>query len=160
MGKVDWGEKKGVYLEGLEALFERALRLDPPWRISKIEFRESEGIIKVFIDFPGGSTFCCPICGRLVKAYDTTEKEWRHLSFFQYACYLVVRVPRISCPDDGVLQIDVPWARAGADFTFLFESFAMTLVREMPACLCRVSTADRSTGYPRSSKWMTTSSGE
>ncbi len=30
-------------MEGLEALFERALRLDPPWRISKIEFRESEG---------------------------------------------------------------------------------------------------------------------
>jgi transposase len=26
----------------------------------------------------------------------------------------------------------VPWAREGADFTFLFESFAMTLVREMP----------------------------
>jgi len=31
-----------------------------------------------------------------------------------------------------MLQIDVPWARDGADFTFLFESFAMTLVREMP----------------------------
>ena len=54
------------------------------------------------------------------------------LSFFQYACYLVVWVPRIDCPDDGVLQIDVPWAREGADFTFLFESFAMTLVGEMP----------------------------
>jgi hypothetical protein len=63
-----------------------------------------------------------------VKAYDTTEKEWRHLNFFQYACYLVVRVPRTDCPDDGILQIDVPWAREGADFTFLFESFAMTLV--------------------------------
>lgn len=67
-----------------------------------------------------------------VKAYDTTEKEWRHLSFFQYACYLVVRIPRIDCSDDGILQIDVSWARDGADFTFLFEPFAMTLVREMP----------------------------
>jgi hypothetical protein len=38
----------------------------------------------------------------------------------------------MDCPDHGVLQIDVPWARDGADFTFLFESFAMTLVREMP----------------------------
>ena len=43
-----------------------------------------------------------------------------------------MRVPRIACPDDGILQIDVPWAREGADFTFLFESFAMILVREMP----------------------------
>ena len=45
---------------------------------------------------------------------------------------MVVRVPRINCPHDGILQIDLPWAREGADFTFLFESFAMTLVREMP----------------------------
>jgi len=43
-----------------------------------------------------------------------------------------VRIPRIDCPADGILQIDVPWARDGANFTFLFESFAMTLVREMP----------------------------
>ena len=76
--------------------------------------------------------FCCPVCGKDTKAYDTTEKELRHLNFFQYACYLTVRVPRIDCPDDGILQIDVPWARDGADFTLLFESFAMTLVREMP----------------------------
>ena len=119
-------------MEGLEALFERALRLDPPWKITRIEFQGDKGIIKVFIDFPRGSLFCCPLCGKPVKAYDTTEKEWRHLSFFQYACYLAVRVPRITCPVDGIRQIDVPWARAGADFTFLFESLAMVLAREMP----------------------------
>jgi transposase len=119
-------------MEVLESLFTRALKLEPPWKITKIEFHEGAGVIKVFIDFPRGSVFCCPACGKEVKAYDTTEKEWRHLSFFQYACYLVVRVPRIDCPKDGILQIDVPWARDGADFTFLFESLAMTLVREMP----------------------------
>jgi transposase len=119
-------------LKELESLFERALRLDPPWKIHKIEFEETNGKIRVMIDFPRGSVFSCPVCGRPVKAYDTTEKEWRHLSFFQYACYLVVWVPRISCPDDGIRQLDVPWARAGADFTYLFESFSMTLLREMP----------------------------
>ena len=119
-------------MQALESLFTKALKLEPPWMITKVEFDEGEGVIRVFIDFPRGSMFSCPVCGKPVKAYDTTEKEWRHLSFFQYACYLVVWVPRISCPDDGVLQIDVPWAREGADFTFLFESFAMTLVREMP----------------------------
>jgi len=119
-------------MEVLEALFARALRLESPWEISRVEFDEGKGVIKVNIDFPKGSVFCCPVCGKEVKAYDTTEKEWRHLNFFQYACYLTVRVPRIDCPNDGILQIDVPWAREGADFTFLFESFAMTLVREMP----------------------------
>ncbi len=119
-------------MEVLEALFAKALKLEAPWKITKVEFNEGQGIIKVFSDFPRGSVFSCPVCGKEVKAYDTTEKEWRHLNFFQYACYLTVRVPRIDCPNDGILQIDVPWAREGADFTFLFESFAMTLVREMP----------------------------
>ena len=119
-------------MECLESLFAKALKLESPWKITKIEFHEGGGEIKVFVDFPRGSVFSCPTCGKEVKAYDTTEKEWRHLNFFQYACYLVVRVPRTDCPDDGILQIDVPWAREGADLTFLFESFAMTLVREMP----------------------------
>jgi transposase len=119
-------------MEGLESLFAKALKLESPWKITKIEFHEGEGDIKVYVDFPRGSVFSCPTCGKEVKAYDTTEKEWRHLNFFQYACYLVVRVPRIDCHEDGILQIDVTWAREGADFTFLFESFAMTLVREMP----------------------------
>lgn len=119
-------------MEVLESLFARALKVEPPWVVTKVEFQENEGVIKVYIDFPKGSVFCCPACGKEVKAYDTTKKEWRHLSFFQYACYLVVRLPRVTCPVDGILQIDVPWARDGADFTFLFESFAMTLVREMP----------------------------
>jgi len=119
-------------MQMLESLFARALKLEPPWEITKVDFQEDAGVIKVYIDFPRGSVFCCPACGKEAKAYDTTEKEWRHLSFFQYACYLVVRVPRITCPIDGILQIDVPWAREKADFTFLFESFAMTLAREMP----------------------------
>jgi transposase len=134
VGKVNCEEKeRSPYtMEALELLFAKALKLEPPWMITKVEFDEGGGVIRVFIDFPRGSKFVCPICGKAVKAYDTTEKELRHLSFFQYACYLVVRVPRVDCPDDGILQIDVPWAREGADFTFLFESFAMTLVREMP----------------------------
>lgn len=119
-------------MSGLESLFTKALKLEPPWQIEKIDFDEKKGIIRVYLDFPRGSEFCCPTCGKAVKAYDTKEKEWRHLNFFQYACYLVVRVPRIDCSVDGVLQVDVPWAREGADFTFLFESLAMTLVREMP----------------------------
>jgi transposase len=119
-------------MDVLGSLFTRALNLEPPWKITKVDFNEKAGAIKISIDFPKGSVFRCPVCGKEVKAYDTTEKEWRHLNFLQYACYLRVRVPRIDCPGDGIRQIEVPWARDGADFTFLFEAFAMTLVREMP----------------------------
>jgi len=119
-------------MEVLESLFSKALKLESPWEITTIEFLEKEGRINIIIDFPKGSVFPCPKCKKEVKAYDTTEKQWRHMNFFQYACYLVVRVPRTECKEDGMLQIEVPWARSDADFTFLFESFAMTLCREMP----------------------------
>lgn len=119
-------------MQVLESLFTRALKLESPWKVKKIEFKEGEKELKIFIDFPRGSIFKCPKCGREAKAYDTKEKRWRHLNFFQYKCYLIVRFPRIKCEEDGILQVEVPWARSGADFTALFESFAMTLCREMP----------------------------
>lgn len=119
-------------MDALKSLFSDALKLESPWEIAKIEFGETEGAIRIFIDFPRGSSFSCPKCGKGVKAYDTTQKEWRHLNFFQYDCYLVARTPRINCKEDGILQIEVPWARSSADFTLLFEAFAMTLCREMP----------------------------
>jgi transposase len=68
----------------LESIFAKALKLESPWEITKIEFNESEGKIKVFIDFQMGSFFQCPKCKREVKLYDTTEKQWRHINFFQY----------------------------------------------------------------------------
>lgn len=64
--------------------------------------------------------------------HDTQEKRWRHLDFFQHEAYLHARVPRVKCPEHGVHQAPVPWAREGSGFTLLFEALLMTLVREMP----------------------------
>ena len=82
-------------MEVLESLFTRALKLESPWEITKIEFHEGERDIKVFVDFPRGSVFSCPACGKDVKAYDTTEKEWRHLNFFQSGYLLDSSTPKI-----------------------------------------------------------------
>lgn len=119
-------------MDALSELFSKALSIEEPWEIVKIEFHEQGKRLDVHIDFPKGSAFSCPVCGKQAKAYDTAEKRWRHMNFFQHECHLVARVPRIQCPDDGVLQVAVPWARKGADFTLLFESMAMVLCREMP----------------------------
>jgi transposase len=44
------------------------------------------------LNFPRGSTFTCPECGQAeIKAYDTQEKSWRHLNFFQHEAYLSAR---------------------------------------------------------------------
>ena len=62
MGKVDYGEKeRSPYsVEGLELLFAKALKLEPPWMVTKVEFDEGEGVIKVFIDFPREACFFVP----------------------------------------------------------------------------------------------------
>ena len=62
-------------MEDLEALFAKALKLESPWKITRVDFQESEGKIKVFVDFPQGRVLRCPVYGKEVKAYDTPEKE-------------------------------------------------------------------------------------
>ncbi len=79
----------------------------------------------------GGTKFACPECGLLSPVHDTRGKKWRHLNFFQYECELEARVPRVKCPEHGVHQIEVPWARPGSGFTVMFEAMAMLLATEM-----------------------------
>mgnify|MGYP000057369368 CR=1 FL=1 len=114
-------------------LFQLALGLTPPWQVQDVEFDPEAGRLDVTLDFPAGSEFSCPECGREgCKAHDTTWKEWRHLNFFQHEAYLRAPVPRVRCPEHGVKQVEVPWARPGSGFTLLFEAFVLALVKEMP----------------------------
>lgn len=117
-----------------EALFGIALGITPPWEVTEVAFSKESNRLDITIDFQRGATFACPVCGAPAPAYDTTEKEWRHLNFFQYEAYLHARVPRVNCPNEGcgVKQVTVPWARAGSGFTLLFEALVMTMVRDLP----------------------------
>lgn len=45
---------------------------------------------------------------------------------------MTARVPRIKCSNCGVRLINVPWARAGSEFTLLFEAYIMILAPSMP----------------------------
>ena len=66
-------------------LFQMPLGLTPPWQVSSSEFDLQRKRLDIGIDFPRGSTFTCPECGQAdIKAYDTQEKSWRHLNFFQH----------------------------------------------------------------------------
>jgi len=114
-------------------LFQLALGLTPPWQVEDVKFDPEKGRLDLTLGFPPGGEFQCPVCGREgCKAYDTTWKEWRHLNFFQHEAYLHAPVPRVQCPEHGVKQVEVPWARQGSGFTLLFEAFVLALVKEMP----------------------------
>ncbi len=115
------------------ALFAAALGLTDPWRVTSVEFDPERKRLDLRIDFPKGATFCCPECERAgLKAYDTEEKTWRHMDFFQHQAYLTARVPRVECPEHKVRQVALPWARERSGFTLLFEALVMAMVGEMP----------------------------
>ena len=117
-----------------EQLFGMALGIVSPWEVKEISFSKESNRLDIYIDFQKGTQFPCPVCGALSPVYDTTDKEWRHLNFFQYEAYLHARVPRVACPnaDCGVKMVTVPWARPGSGFTLLFEALVMTMARTMP----------------------------
>ena len=114
-------------------LFQLALGLVPPWMVKACAFDADAKRLDIEIDFARGGRFPCPVCAKAdCPVHDTSMQEWRHLDFFQHKAFLHSRTPRITCPDCGVKQIAVPWARPGSGFTLLFEALAMTLVTAMP----------------------------
>jgi len=117
-----------------EYLFKIALGIESPWEIKdiKLDNLKSGKELNIDIDFKRGSQFPDET-GELCEVHDTIKKTWRHLNFFEHACYLHCRVPRIKTKDGKVKLVEVPWSRAGSGFTLLFEAYVMALIEyEMP----------------------------
>jgi transposase len=115
-------------------IFTMALGLVEPWHVSKVEFQDSSESIKelhIWIEFTRGYKFTVDSVES--TAYDTEDKTWRHLNFFEHRCYLHARVPRIKVGEHSIKLVDVPWARPNSGFTLMFEAYTMLLIeREMP----------------------------
>lgn len=130
-------------------LFKLALGLTPPWEVVAIDFSAADRRLTIEIDFPAGSEFLCPSCSIAgCKGYDSKKLSWRHLNFFQHETIIEARVPRVTCPDCGVKQVDVPWSRPGSGFTLLFEALIMILCKDMP-----VNTVARTIGEHDTRIW-------
>ena len=115
-----------------EELFRAALHLTAPWKISSIKFDEGERKLDIWVDFPKGSRFSCPECNHLdCEVHDTTTRSWRHLDFFEHQTFLHGRVPRINCPNCGVRQVKVPWARERSGFTLLMDALIVFFAQTM-----------------------------
>lgn len=114
-------------------LFALALGVKEPWYVAKIDLSPKDKRLEIALDFRRGGTFLCPECGAEgCKAYDTEERSWRHLNFFEFATVLRARVPRIDCGKCGKRLVEVPWARPGSGFTLLFEALLMAMAPNMP----------------------------
>lgn len=117
-----------------EALFAAALGLEAPYVIEGLELSggpSGERRLDIRIGFSRGSVFPCPEpgCSERCKVYDTAERTWRHLDFFQHMAFLTARQPRVQCPTHGVKTVTPPWTRGSSHFTLMFEAFVLELAR-------------------------------
>jgi len=113
-------------------LFKLALGLQDPWVITSIKFSQAEGRLDIYLSYDKGSKFKSVCCQELVGIYDSVDRTWRHLNFFQYETYLHAKLPRVQCKCGKVNNVSVPWARPNSGFTLLFEAFVMELAESMP----------------------------
>ena len=90
----------------------------------------------------------CPVCGIPCVDYDSIEREWRHLDFFQYEAHIHARIPRTNCRKHGIKTVNVTWIRKDSGFTKTFEYHALDFCREMP-----VSSASRFLHTGEDSTW-------
>lgn len=114
-------------------LFQVALGIDKPWYIKEVKLDKEANNLTLNIDFEIGAKFNCPSCDEMCPVYDTKQKRWQHLNFWQYCCYLIARVPRAHCTKcEKTLQIQVPFAREGSGFSLLLECMILEFAKIMP----------------------------
>ena len=65
----------------------------------------------------------CPVCQEECPGYDQADRprRWRTHPLGLGKTFVEAVVPRVQCPDHGILVAHVPWARPGAGFTSSFE---------------------------------------
>lgn len=76
----------------------------------------------------------CPHCDERRPGYDPgSTRRWRALDLGRVKVFVVAQVPRVECPDHGVVVAAVPWARHRARHTLAFEELAAWCAVEMSA---------------------------
>jgi len=66
------------------------------------------------------------------RLYDTTpEREWQHLSWFDYSCYLVCKLPRYIDSDGKPKVIDINFAPKNKGYTYLFSQKIIEVLQKV-----------------------------
>jgi transposase len=110
-------------------LYSRLLGLVEPWFVERVELKMDEERVDVWVKHKRGLAWECPECNRILPCHDhAEERSWRHLDTCQVKTFLRARIPRVNCPDHGVVQVRTPWAEPRSRFTAMMESFAIKVL--------------------------------
>ncbi len=104
-----------------------------------------DGDISIMVHPTKGEQCRCGKCGRKGMRYDRGRgsRSWRACDWNTHKVYIVADVPRVICPEHGVVAASVPWARHNSRFTKEFEELATWLslssTKTMVSSLLRIS---------------------
>jgi transposase len=111
--------------------YRQILGLESPWYVSRVDLNTANQRVDIWLEHEFGVHWKCPKCSQTFTCRDHAEERvWRHMDTCQFGTYLHARIPRIECPDHGVLQIKVPWAEPRSRFTLLFERFVIAVIEQ------------------------------
>jgi transposase len=89
----------------------------------EVEELEGEPGFVVKIRLRASDESRCPMCQVVCPGYDQADRvrRWRTHPLGLGKTYVAAPVPRVRCPEHGILVAHVPWARPSAKFTASFE---------------------------------------
>lgn len=113
-------------------LYRQILGIPAPWGVLGVRLSHDAREVVVKVGWVGPGQLCCPECGKPGPGYDTKVRRWRHLDTCQYTTFIEGEIPRLSCPQHGVLAVAAPWAEKGSRYTALFETLVIHWLKDAP----------------------------
>jgi transposase len=111
-------------------LYQQVLGLAEPWSVQRVELDVAQRRVDIWVEHEAGVRWRCPHCEQEFSCYDHVgERTWRHLDTCQFQTHVHGRIPRVQCPDHGVVQAAVPWAQPHGRFTLLFERWIIDVLQ-------------------------------
>ena len=91
--------------------------------VERVEFDAAGGLLVAQVRPARAARDRCGRCRRRCPRYDRGQgqRRWRGLDLGTVAVMVQAVVPRVSCPEHGVVVAHVPWARHGAGHTRAFD---------------------------------------
>lgn len=112
-------------------LYRQVLGLEKPWTVERVDLDVAGQRVDIWVEHESATLWSCPQCGRELSCRDHAEERmWRHLDTCQFQTHLHARIPRVECPEHGVVQVRVPWAQARSRFTLLMERLVIDVLSQ------------------------------
>ena len=111
----------------MSAVLQHLLPLGTDWEITEVILEESLKRIDIKVSYKVDSYL---ISGVRYKIYDELpEREWQHLPWFQYRCYIKCKTPRYMNTEGQVKIVPVPWADSRKGYTSLFSAQVIAMLQ-------------------------------